>query len=158
GTGTNTAFNAFTAHATYATHALANHTLEIESNFRGPLPGTEDLPLQRWSFIGGSGTLYTARVAEFIGDRVAFVETEYRIPFNPRFHLPVLGTPTLRLMHNMGMAWSRTSDKDWEQEFGGRVQFAFAHVRYLYNPSRSKGKLDFGVSLASRGYPWEKKK
>jgi len=53
--------------------AIANHTLEIEANFRGPLPGTETLPLQRWTFVGGSGTLYTFDIAEFRGDRLAFV-------------------------------------------------------------------------------------
>lgn len=151
------AFNMYAVSGLYAMKAIANHTLEIEGNFRGPLPGTEDLPLQRWTHVGGSGTLYTEQIAAFQGDRLFFVESEYTIPFSERLKLPILGVPRLRLMHNVGMAWSRADDRDFEQNIGARIQFTVAHVRYVMDPRTSEGEWSVGVSLPPRGYPWEKK-
>lgn len=150
------AYNAYAASALYAMQAIANHTLEIEANFRGPLPGTEELPLQRWTFIGGSGTLYTFDIAEFRGDRLAFVETEYTIPFAARLSMPILGQPKLKLMHNIGMAWSYQQDRSFEQNIGARIQFAVAYARVIANPDGGDTEFSIGVSFPSRGYPWEK--
>jgi hypothetical protein len=155
-TGTNTAYKAYTANALYAMKAIANHTLEIETWFRGPLPGTDALPLQRWTFVGGSGTLYTHEIAEFPGDRLAFVESEYTIPFAQQFTLPVLGAPRLKLMHNIGMAWSHEEKRGFEQNLGVRLQFALAYVRYVFDPETGDGKFAANVSLPGKAYPWEK--
>ena len=154
--GTDVSYNAYAAHALYAMKAIANHTLEIETTFRGPLPGTDSLPRQRWTFVGGSGTLYTYDIAEFPGDRVAFIETEYTIPFAQQFTLPVLGAPRLKLIHNTGMAWSYGEKRGFEQNLGVRLQFAMAYVRYFYDPSSGKGKFAANVSLPGKAYPWEK--
>lgn len=156
GTGTETSFNAYTAYVHYAMRALADHTLDIEANFRGPLPGTDSLPMQRWTFVGGSGTLYTFPIAHFQGDRLAFVETEYRIPFAARLRLPILGRPILELMHNMGMAWSLHTDSGFEQNVGARLQFAVASARYIVNPRNGESEWDFGISFPPKAYPWEK--
>ena len=150
------AFNMYGVSALYAMKAIANHTLEIEGNFRGPLPGTDALPLQRWTHVGGSGTLYTDQIAAYPGDRLFFVESEYTIPFSERLKVPVLGLPKLRLMHNIGMAWSQDEDRDFEQNIGARIQFTFAHVRYIRNPRNGDEKWSVGVSFPARGYPWEK--
>ena len=149
-------FNMYIVAANYAMKAIANHTLEIEGNFRGPLPGTDELPQQRWTHVGGSGTLYTFDIGEFRGDRLVFVETEYTIPFSERLQLPFLGLPRLKLMHNIGMAWSNEVDRDLEQNIGARVQFSVAHVRYVMNPRNSDAKWSVGVSFPSKMYPWEK--
>jgi hypothetical protein len=153
------AFRAYQAFVEYAMKALANHTLHVTANFRGPLPGTDSLPQQRWTFVGGSNTLYTFRLNEFRGDRLAFVESEYRIPFAPQLRLPLLGQPTLRLMHNIGMAWSHDIHRRFEQNVGARLQFPFAYVRVVTNPRNisDKVKLDVGVSMPGKTYPWEKK-
>lgn len=150
------AFNMYGISALYAFKAIANHTLEIEGNFRGPLPGTEELPEQRWTHVGGSGTLYTFDIAEFRGDRLFFVETEYTIPFSERLKLPVLGLPHLRLMHNIGMAWTNDDDRRFEQNLGARLQFSLAHIRYVIDPRSGESKFSVGVSFPSRGYPWQK--
>ena len=150
------AYNAYTLYGLYAMQAIANHTLEIEANFRGPLPGTEELPLQRWTFVGGSGTLYTFDIAEFRGDRLAVIETEYTSPFAARLTLPVLGNPRLKLMHNIGMAWSRQEKRSFEQNIGARLQFSIAFARYIVNPNGGDSKFSVGVSFPSGGYPWEK--
>lgn len=151
------AYNAYAASAVYAMKAIANHTLEIEANFRGPLPGTETLPLQRWTFVGGSGTLYTHQIAQFRGHRLAFIETEYTIPFARQLKLPILGQPKLKLMHNIGMAWAYQQDNPFEQNVGARLQFAVAYIRYVIDPGEGgESKFSAGVTLPSKGYPWEK--
>lgn len=151
-------YKAYIARVDYAMRAIADHTLRIEANFRGPLPGTEDLPLQRWTFVGGSGTLYTFPVAAFRGDRLAFFETDYRIPFARSTKVPLLGRPTLRLMHNIGMAWSRHQEPEFEQNIGARVQFPFAFARVVTNPEQFGDQAEFtlGVTLPDKAYPWEK--
>ena len=150
------AFNAYSLTAEYAMKAIANHTLEVEGFFRGPLPGTEQLPLQRWTFVGGSGTLYTFDIGEFRGDRLVFIETDYAIPFSERLRLPFLGLPRLELIHNVGMAWSHDIDRDFEQNLGVRIQFSFAHARVILDPSNGETKFSAGLSFPSKAYPWEK--
>lgn len=151
------AFNMYGLSVLYAFKAIANHTLEIEGNFRGPLPGTEELPQQRWTHVGGSGTLYTYEIGQFRGDRLAMVETKYTIPFSERLRLPFLGLPRLRLMHNIGMAWSFNEDRDLEQNLGARIQFTVAHIRYVRNPENGDDEWSIGVSFPPRNYPWEKR-
>ena len=75
GTKSDYAFNAYRVSAEYAMKALANHTLHIKANLRGPFWGTRSLPQQRWTFVGGANTLYTFRLDEFRGDRLAFVQS-----------------------------------------------------------------------------------
>lgn len=158
GRGANTVFNAYTAQVDYAMKAIANHTLHVEAFFRGPLLGTDELPLQRWTFVGGSNTLYTYPVGHFPGDRLAFFETDYHIPLGPRIKVRFLGSPTIRLMHNIGMAWSRDINPGFEQNVGLRLQFPFVYARVVTDPARVSDKvlLDFGVSLPAKAYPWNK--
>ena len=150
------AFNMYGVNALFAMKAIANHTLEIEGYFRGPLPGTEVLPEQRWTQVGGSGTLYTFDIAEFRGDRLVFVESEYTLPFSERLRIPILGLPRLRLMHNIGMTWTHDIDRRFEQNIGVRIHFNLAHMRYIIDPRSGESKFSAGVSFPSRGYPWEK--
>lgn len=78
--------------------------LHITGRFQGPLPGTDRLPRQRWSFVGGYGTLPTFPIGRFRGDRLAFVESRYVAPLGVR--LPLLGDPDLHLIHAAGGAWT----------------------------------------------------
>ncbi|HEX2166215.1 MAG TPA: hypothetical protein VHG09_03155, partial [Longimicrobiales bacterium] len=122
--------------ASWAMAALANHTLEIEPHFQGPLPGTGSLPLQRWSFVGGSGTLNTYEIGAFRGDRVAFVETEYSIPLPRSLRIRLLGRPSLDLLHMAGMAWSDGESPGFEQNIGVRLRFNMLYLRAVTHPSR----------------------
>jgi hypothetical protein len=149
------AFGRFQVGAEWAMAALANHTLVLEGQFRGPLPGTDSLPRQRWTFVGGSGTLYTFEVAEFPGDRVAFVETEYIIPFPETFRVPVIGTPSLELLHHAGMAWSHGVDRDFEQNIGLRLRFPRVWARVVTNPRAARDDVEFAVGVSlPRSYSW----
>ncbi len=152
------AFGRYLASADIAFNTFRGHTLRLQLHAQGPLPGTESLPLQRWSFIGGSGTLYTFERAQFRGDRVLFLETMYRIPLPRRLALPVIGAPDLELLHNTGMAWTADATRDFEQNIGASLQFFSLYLRYMVDPADPSEGHDFSVGLHwpfGRTYPWE---
>jgi hypothetical protein len=149
-------FASFSVWSEWAMQAFANHTIEIESRFQAPLPGTDSLPRQRWGMLGGSGTLYTFGVGEFIGDRVVFVESKYLIPIPIK--LPIIRSPHLDLIHAIGMAWTQNESRDFEQNVGVRLQFPFVYVRFFINPADTNdSKFSFGVSVPRKLYPWERR-
>jgi hypothetical protein len=149
-------FNAYVVDIDWAMAALWTHTLRIQSRLQGPLPGTDSLPRQRWSFVGGPGTLYTFDFADFRGDRVAFVETLYSIPIE-RARLPVIGPPDLDLLHLAGMAWTAAERRSFEQNVGVRLRFSLFNVRVLTNPTAFTDDVEFsiGLNLPRRRYPWQ---
>lgn len=148
-------FGRFEISADWAMLALANHTLAIGAYFQGPLPGTDSLPRQRWSFVGGSGTLYTFTIAEFPGDRVAFIDTDYIIPLPDRLRLPLLGSPSIDLLHTIGMAWSHGIDRDLEQNLGLRLRFPFVWMRAVTNPRTRWNDFEFSAGFTlPRSYDW----
>lgn len=149
-------FVAYTASARWAMLALANHTLELEARFQGPI-GTDSLPHQRWGMMGGSGTLYTFSVGQFYGDRLAYLETEYSIPFPRRFRVPYLGIPAFELLHSIGMAWTHNASRDFEQNVGVRLQFPFVFARLVTNPADTEQtKFSVGVTTPKLVYPWQR--
>lgn len=150
-------FRAFRVWAEWAMQALANHTLELEGYFQGPL-GTDSLPRQRWSMLGGSGTLYTFEIGEFFGDRVAYVESKYSIPLWPALRVPVLGLPRLQLLHHIGMAWTFNEDRAFQQNVGVRLQFPFLYARVVTDPSDlNDAEFAVGVTFPRGAYPWERR-
>jgi hypothetical protein len=152
--GGDLSFGRYQITAEWAMQALANHTLAIDMHFQGPLPGTDSLPPQRASFVGGSGTLYTFEIAQFRGDRVVMVETEYIVPLPVR--LPILSTPSLDFIHHVGMAWSRGQDRDFEQNAGVKLRFPLVWARVVTNPSAARDDLEFSFGFnLPRTFPWE---
>lgn len=152
--GSDFGFAAFSIWGEWAMKAIANHTLRFETRFNGPLPGTDSLPRQRWLMLGGSGTLPTFDTGEFLGDRVAFLDTRYYIPLPERLRLPIVGVPDLVFQHAVGMAWTEREDRSLEQNIGARLQFSFFHMRVMFDPS---GDTDpkFSIGLSSRkNYVW----
>jgi len=151
-------FGRFAAWTEVAMAALANHGLELRLHFRGPLPGTEALPRQRWTFLGGSGTFPAFGIASFRGDRLAFVETTYIIPLGPRFDVPLLGQPDLEVLHVAGMAWTEATSRDLEQNVAVRIRFPFVTVRLATDPTEpvDAARFDLGLTLPHAGRrPWE---
>jgi hypothetical protein len=151
------AFAMFVVDTDWAMVAFRDHTLRVETHFQGPLPGTTTLPGQRWSFVGGGGTLPTFEEAEFRGDRIALVETQYHIPLPRRLRVRLLGVPTLELLHMAGMGWTADDARAFEQNVGARLRYSIVNVRVLTNPRAVADdmKLSIGVQLPQRKYPWQ---
>jgi hypothetical protein len=140
------AFKAFVTDVDWAMAGFRDHTLAIRSHVRAPLPGTRSLPPQRWSFVGGTGTLPTFHTAAFRGDRVAFVETLYSIP--TRVQLRFIGSPDFEVLHAAGMAWTADGDAGLEQNIGAGLRFAILSARVLVDPRHTgSDRLRFVVDL-----------
>lgn len=148
-------FASFALTGDFAMRAFANHTLEIEGYFQGPLPGTDSLPRQRWSFVGGSSTLYTFEFNDFPGDRIAFVESEYFIPMPDRLRLPLFGVPTFSVFHHIGTGWSHGRSADFEQNIGARLNLFFLYLRVVADPT-DFGETEYGIGLTTpKRWPWQ---
>ncbi len=142
------AFGAWNAWADWLVPTFRRQTLHVEAHLQGPLPGTDSLPRQRWSFVGGGATLYTFDRAEFRGDRVVYVKTTYTFPLPERLALPVLGAPDLDLLHVAGYAWTHDGPATLEQNVGVKLQFFVAFVRAVFDPTNlDDHKVSVGLSM-----------
>ena len=87
------------SHAEFPTFGL--QTFE----FRGHavLTGGTATPPQRFAYLGGAGTLATVNLLALGGDRLLYVEGDYKIPLR-LFQLPFLGSPFVALRYAAGNA------------------------------------------------------
>lgn len=147
-------FASFDLGGDWAMQALAHQTFRIRWRMRGPLPGTDSLPRQRWNVLGGRATLFTLDEAELRGDRLVFVGTEYSLPL-PRFTtLPILGRPAIEALHRLGSTWTDGGDSRLTQNLGIRLRTHFAYIMYVRDPADpGSGRFLTGISYVRR-YPW----
>lgn len=161
-------FSGYRVDLDWAMLALRNHTLEIEAHAQGPLPffdydcsecdsSSRRIPRQRWSHVGGSGTLPTFADAAFRGDRVLFIESRYGIPLGPRLRIPFLGIPTFEVLHAVGKAWTRERSGSLEHNVGFRLRYNLLYLRVVSNPEDLAGDVEFsvGVNFPKRAYGWQ---
>jgi len=103
-------------------------------------------PPQRWSYLGGAGTITTLPLLTLGGDRLLYVESNYYVPLQ-RFDLPILGTPSLTLRHIIGSAGVGKLPS-FEQNLGLRVALSFARFDAVVDPARRSWEFGFGLSMA----------
>ncbi|MEX2584479.1 MAG: hypothetical protein WD766_14515 [Gemmatimonadota bacterium] len=126
--------------------ALYQHRIAVSGHLALPLTGDE-APLQRWSFVGGPGTLPAHSDAAFRGDHVLFVESAYTAPI-VWLPLPLAGPPSLRLVHSAGIAWrTGVSMPPIEQNLGLGVQIMIFDAMVYLDPARS---VDPAFSIGAR--------
>lgn len=102
-------------------------------------------PPQRWSYLGGPGTITTLNLLSLGGDRLVYIESNYLIPFN-RFDLPVLGPPSLTIRHMIGSAGVQRLPA-FEQNLDFRIALSFARVDFALDPVRRSWQVGVGLSL-----------
>ncbi|MBW3627786.1 MAG: hypothetical protein KY464_00685 [Gemmatimonadetes bacterium] len=113
--------------------ALWGHTIGVRGHFLHPLGSSA--PAQRWSIVGGSGTLPTLATGERRGDHLVFVESSYGVPLT-RIVLPFVGSPVLVARHAVGSAWiSGAPTPDLEQNLGLGLAFPFIRADLYLNPA-----------------------
>ena len=105
----------------------------------------DSAPPQRWSYVGGSGTLPTLDLLSMGGDRLLFVESNYYIPIR-RFDLPFLGSPSITLRHAIGAAGVGRLPS-LEQSISLRLAISFARVELDVDPARRDAKVTAGLSF-----------
>jgi hypothetical protein len=137
----------------WAVEALTGQTFQVRWRLRGPL-GSDSLPRQRWSMLGGRATLFTLDEGELRGDRLAYVQSEYIMPLPPAFRLPVLGRANLDAVHRVGWAWTNGNATDFVQNLAGGLRFRFLYIFAGVDPAKTSDVLFlFGVSVERR-FPW----
>lgn len=153
-------FTAFEVAGTWHMKALADHSYLLGIRFRGPFPGSESLPRQRWSGIGGRGTLPTYGDLQRTGDRLVFVSSVYSVPI-PGLDLPALGQPAFEVVHQFGSAWSLDAEdvvasgsRDLAQNLGLRLRFRLAWIMGILDPEDTDSfKITAGIARALT-FPW----
>jgi hypothetical protein len=115
--------------------------------FRAHAVGTsgDSVPMARYHYLGGSGTLALSEMLELGGDRLAFVESRYSIPFE-RVLLPVVGSPTVTLRHLVGGAGVGSLGA-LQQEVGLTLGLGPLELEVTTGASGRHG-TKFGVDLA----------
>jgi len=122
----------FTAFTTHRFHA----------NLHGVATAGDSAPPQRYSYLGGAGTLPTFDLLSAGGDQLLFVESRYTIPIE-RLRLPLAGPPSLTLRHMIGAAGVERLPT-FRQNIALRVTLSLLGVEYTVDPS---GETDSRFSI-----------
>lgn len=103
-------------------------------------------PRQRYSYVGGSGSLATTDLLSMGGDHLYFLDVLYVIPI-PQIEIPLLGNPYIAPHFATGAAAVGGFGRP-VQNIGGRIGVSLLTVDYVVNPRTHKS--DFGVGVALR--------
>lgn len=137
-----------TGEGSWTMHALWGHRIDVYGRGMFALSG-DPLPRQRWSFVGGTGTMPTFETARFRGDNLVFVRSGYAVPV-PALRIRYLGEPTLRVSHVVGSAWiSGDPMPRWDQNLGAGVALSIASATLWIDPAADSidPTLTISVSL-----------
>ncbi len=121
---------------------FASQSFELHSH--AVLTAGDTAPPQRFSYMGGSGTLPTFSVLQFGGEQLLFIESAYNIPIIAA-HVPVLGPPVVSLRHAIGAAGIGKLP-DFGQNLIARVALGVVYVQYAIDPATRRDELSVGLS------------
>lgn len=141
-------FTHWTARADWEVNSVSDHKLFLWGYATGTF-GEGPAPRQRWSFLGSSSTIPLRDIEErLLGDRLVLLRTRYEIPTR-LFSLPILGPPTLRLLHVTGSAW-RTGEPmpGWDQNVGAGIGFSLLYADLYVDPAADPLKARVLVGLS----------
>ncbi|MDR0787510.1 MAG: hypothetical protein LBG44_06545 [Gemmatimonadota bacterium] len=142
-------FLQFSSTASWTTAIFGRHRAGITGYALVPL-GNGEVPRQRWSYVGGAGTVPTFAVAEQRGDNVLFGEAVYLIPVTP-FRIRVLGVPSIRFEYLAGAAWESGEPVPQPlQNIGAGIQILMLKGMVYVDPSAGaiRGRVSFGAQLS----------
>ncbi|HEY2376224.1 MAG TPA: polymer-forming cytoskeletal protein [Gemmatimonadaceae bacterium] len=103
-------------------------------------------PPQRWSYLGGSGTITTLPLLSLGGDRLVYIESNYYAPI-PWIDLPIVGAPSITLRHMIGSAGVGRLPS-FEQNLGLRLALSFLRFDGVVDPATRTWDFGFGLSMA----------
>lgn len=121
---------------------VANQHLFL--NLHGVTTSGGATPLQRYTYLGGAGTLATVDMLAMGGDRMYFLDAAYVIPI-PVVEIPIIGGPFIAPRYMIGAAGIREFGVPITN-VGVRVGFGPLCVDYLVDPKSHDH--DFGVGLS----------
>jgi len=133
-----TTLDAFVGYPTFSTQSV-----EIESH--AIITAGDTAPPQRYSYLGGAGTLPTFELLQFGGDELFWAEGRYIIPVD-RLRIRYLGSPTFTLRYITGGAGVGKLPS-LEQNVGARFALSFLRVDYLIDPASRRHDFSVGLSV-----------
>lgn len=122
---------------------FSTQSVQIESH--AIITAGDTAPPQRYSYIGGSGTLPTFDLLQFGGDELFFAEGRYIIPID-RVRIRFLGSPTVTLRYITGAAGVGKLPT-LEQNVGARFAISFLRIDYLIDPASKRTNFSVGLSV-----------
>ena len=106
----------------------------------------DSAPPQRWSYLGGSGTIVTLPLLSLGGDRLVYIESNYYVPI-AWIDLPIIGSPSVTLRHMIGSAGIGRLPA-FEQNVGLRLAMSFVRFDGVVDPATRTWDFGFGLSMA----------
>jgi len=103
-------------------------------------------PPQRFSYLGGSGTLTFHDLLEFGGDEALLVDQRYSIPV-PRVRVGLLGEPTIQIRHRLGSAGVGRLPT-LEQVVGLGVMLTLIRGEIQLDPATGDTRFSIGFSFS----------
>jgi len=133
-----TTLDAFAGFPTFSTQSV-----QVESH--AIITAGDTAPPQRYSYLGGAGTLPTFELLQFGGDELFWAEGRYIIPID-RIRIRVLGSPTITLRYITGGAGVGKLPT-LEQNVGARFALSFLRIDYLIDPASRRSNFSVGLSV-----------
>lgn len=137
-------FTQLTSDVTIGFLTFGQHEYEMDVHWVATPGGRA--PPQRFSWLGGSGTLPFLDLLEQGGGELLFVDQRYSVPLTT-VRLGMLGSPTLQLRHRLGSA-GPAGLPDLEQAVSVGAQAALVRVELQVDPATGDTRVSFGLSLA----------
>lgn len=143
-TASGSGFTQLTVHGAVQFPTIRNQALRFRVH--GVATRGDSVPLARYAYLGGSGTLPVLDLLELGGTDLLFVESRYMIPL-PKLMLPIVGSPILTLRHLMGGA-GVGSLGEFQQEVGVGIGLSVLRLDYTVGAGGRTGQeLGMGISL-----------
>jgi hypothetical protein len=103
-------------------------------------------PPQRFSYLGGQGTMPFLDLLEQGGDQVLLIDQRYAIPLSNR-RLGLFGIPTLQLRHRIGSAGVGKLPS-FEQVIGAGVMLTVVRAEIQMDPASKRFRFGAGFTFA----------
>lgn len=139
------------AHVSWRGRAWGDHRIEVLGLGRWNLAG--ELPRQRWSALGGAGSLPALETMSLRGPRLAFGSATWLVPVEP-LRLPVLGAPRLLLRNALGTAWAEDEAFSLEDNVMAGVRFLFLETGVAVDVTDSDLDAEFVLLAGFPGRFW----
>jgi hypothetical protein len=111
----------------------------------------DQLPKQRYVYLGGSGTLPFHEMLSFRGDELLLIDQRYSIPLTG-VRLGDFGNPSLQLRHRIAGAWfggtPSSARPRLETMLGFGVAVVFVRGEVQVNPATGKARLAAGFTFS----------
>lgn len=118
----------------------ASHRIELFGITRWDLAGRP--PRQRWSALGGSGSLPILADLSLRGPRLLYLDATYLVPITA-LRAPVLGPPWIFLRNALGTAWRDGTDFALEDNLVAGVRYLFFEAGLAVDVTRADLRSEF---------------